>query len=156
MDLLRAVSVAEPLHYSKNTAVIAAADTVHQLLPVKLRIIGPLRMVKLHFKRTYCLEETLFKGTADSHNFARSLHLRAKLAVRTGEFVKGKTREFRHDIIQSRLKTGIRCPCHRVDDLIQMQPYSKLRTDLGNRVPCCLACQRRRPRYTRIDFDHII
>ncbi len=95
-------------------------------------------MVKLHFKRAYCLEEALFKGAADSHNFARSLHLRAKLAVRTGEFVKGETREFRHDIIQSRLKTGIRCPCHRVDDLIQMQPYSKLRTDLGDRISCCL------------------
>ena len=35
MNLLRAVPVAKPLHYSKNTAVIAAADAVHQLLPVK-------------------------------------------------------------------------------------------------------------------------
>ena len=99
------------------------------------------------------LQKTFFKGPADAHHFAGGLHLCRKRIVGIRKFIKRKTRELGHHVIQCRLE-GSRGIGDL--DLIQCHAHSDLCGNAGDRVAAGFRCQCRRPRYTRIYFDQIV
>ena len=60
-----------------------------------------------------------FKAGRDGHDLAGGFHLCPQFAGSRGEFIKRPFRNFRHDVVHRRLKTGRSLACYVVFDLVQ-------------------------------------
>ena len=84
------------------------------------------------------LLDYLLKGAADSHHLAHRFHRRANLAAHTMEFTQIPTRDFAHNIVESRLKE---CRCYFGNGVFKLkQPISETEfgCDKRKRIACRL------------------
>ena len=98
------LSPSQQLRDRKDAVVSAGADVIKKLL-VRQRIkLGIMQVEMSGLEGADCLEEALFQGAADTHDFTGSLHLCGERIVRVRELVKREARHFRDDIIQRRFE----------------------------------------------------
>jgi len=104
-------------------------------------------MTRPYFQRTHGFQEAFLHGAPDTHNFSRSLHLRAQHVGRGGEFVKGKSRYFGYHIVKSRLEArGSVCKHY----FVETHTHRYFCGHARNGVSARLACQSRRTGNSRI------
>ncbi len=95
------------------------------------------------------------EGAADRHRFADRLHRRGQHRRRAGEFLEGKARDFRDDIVDGRLERRRRGAAGDVvGDLVERVADRELGRDLGDRKAGRLGGQRRGARHPRVHLDH--
>ena len=117
-----------------------------QLFLQHFAVLGFLvHTVHAHFEAAQCLLERLLEGAAHGHDLAHGLHLRGEPTVSCREFLKGKTRDLGHNVVNAGLKAG-RGGTTRdlVAQLVQGVTDRQLGRHLGNREASGLGGQCRR------------
>ena len=100
------------------------------------------------------LHQRFLKPLPDRHHLPGRLHLRAKAAGRSLKFVERPFRILDHHVIQRRLEAGAGFAGDIVDNFIQRIAQRDPGGDFGDGIAGCLAGQRGRTGYPRVDFDH--
>ena len=114
------------------------------------------QMVDAILQRADGFQHRFLERMAHGHNFACRFHLRAESAVALFEFIERETRNFRDDVIQSRLESRIGSAGDRVLHFIQSQADSDLRRHLRNRITGRFTRQSRRTADARVHFDDVV
>ena len=108
------------------------------------------------FQRPDRLHQCPFKIITDAHDFPGRFHLRGQSMLCTDKFIKRKSWNLDHTIIQHRLKTCICFLCNGISDLVQRITERNPRRHLCDGITGCLGSQRRRPADPGIDFNHAV
>ncbi len=109
--------------------------------------------VQVQFQRTNRFLQRLFKRPPDRHHLADRFHLRGQGGIGAFEFLKCKSRDFDHDIVDRRFERGFGHTGDVVGDFVQRVPHGELRRNLRDGKSGRFRRQRRTPRHARIHFD---
>jgi len=110
-------------------------------------------MINARFKRTNSFEKTFLNRSSYAHYFPSGFHLGIKRIFSGRELVKRKSREFRNNIIESRLKRGGSIGNHY---LVKRHTNSYLSRYSGDRITARLRSESGGTRDSRIYFYKII
>ena len=111
--------------------------------------------INADFKPAQGFLERLLESPAHGHDFANRLHLCRQTRISRGEFLKRKTWNLGHHVIDARLETGRRRTTGDVvAQLVQRVANGQLGRHFGNRKTSRFRRQSRRTRNTRIHLDH--
>ena len=91
-------------------------------------------------KRTKTLLKRFRKSAADGHRFAHGLHASSEHTTGTGKFLERPSGDFRDDVVDDRLETGICSFGDVVRNLVERVTHGELGGDLGDRVARGLRC----------------
>ena len=152
-DFLHAYAHAKQLGDGINAVVGADFDIVQQVFPAPAVEFRHVQVVHADFQRADALEQTLFKGAADAHGFARGLHLGAETVVGVGEFIEGKPGHFGDHVVQRRLESraGV-----GQTNLVQRHAHADLRGDPGDRIAGGLGGKSGGTGHSGVDLDEVI
>ena len=112
-----------------------------------------MKVANANLERAHRFEKALLKIRADTHRFARRLHLRAELIGYGGEFVEGESRELRYDVVKARLKRRLRA-CNL--NLVKSHTECNFRGHSRDRITRCLRCKSRASRHSGVNLNEII
>ena len=94
------------------------------------------------FKRAQCFLQTLRKRAPNGHRLTDTAHLGAKGVGCAGKLLKRPARHFGDHVIDRWFEAGRSHFGDVVRDLVQGVTHRQLGSDLGDRKPCRLGCQR--------------
>ena len=97
--------------------------------------------------------QALRKGPSNRHGLTNRAHRRCQNSLAAREFLKGKTRNFRHDIINGRLKGGRGRACDIIIKFVQRIANRKLGRDFRNREARRFGRQSGGARHARVHLN---
>ena len=108
-------------------------DQLVEALFVKIVLAVRTQAASAVFQGTHRLVQRLFKGTANGHHLADSLHPRGQGSVGALELLKRETRRLHHHVVDSRLEAGRGGLGDVVEHLVQAVTNGQLGGELGYR-----------------------
>ena len=110
-------------------------------------------MVHSSFQRTHSLQKAFLSRSAHTHHFTGSLHLGAQTVAGFGEFIKGESGHFGHDVVQCRLEGSGRIG---KGNFIQAHSHTDFSRNPCNGIAAGLGSQGGGTGNTGVYFDKII
>ncbi len=104
-------------------------------------------------QRPDTLEQRLLEGTADGHNFADRLHLRAERLVHAGKLLELPLGDLDDHVVERRLEAGGRLARNVVGDFVERVADGKLGRNFGDGESGRLRCQRRGARHAWVHLN---
>ncbi len=98
---------------------------------------------RAHFQTTQRFLQRFLLGTANRHHFTDRFHLRGQTVVSANEFLEVETGNFRHNVVDGRLKRSRSAAASDVvHQLVECVTYRQLGSDFSNREAGCFGRQR--------------
>ena len=149
-------AAAQRFIYGEEALIVTLVNGGDDLLVSKLFHLRRDYAVKAYLSAANSLHYSLLESSADSHDFARSLHLSTEVALSVYKFIKRPLRQLYYNVVERRLEAGVSLARNGVLYLIEGVADSYLSRNLSDRIARSLRSKRRRARNSGVYFYYSI